>query len=660
MKRKLEVLTMGEFKAGEKLDRFEKDILRPGTWVHPVTRKMISFDQDRLTKLVDQTNKYLKNENKVPFPDGHSTAAKDNMGWWLETRLDEQGRLMAVLNTSDQDVAAKLKNGTIDSVSACIEFGLTDSRGNFYPEVITHICGTNYPVIEKQGEFVALSRDAGGAQDDVEIYVDPEQLGDLPGHEFRGNQYTESQGQSDAIRKHADLAKKANDASHEAIRGNVSHEVAAAANRELAKAHEAEAKRTSDAEWRRVQEQRAAQAHQSAKFHDSKSTKDKAISTMQSHLGDYERGFNRVADQINSDERSSAQEAFKEIKAVLKGSGSPGEARDRIKAEAKKAHAALEKAQKDWNSLLTGTGEKFRKKQDEIGTALHRARGRASAYNLGDLSVTNLSTDQPEADRLQLGMGVKDEALWSKAKAQAEKEGHGDDYAYITGIYKKMGGEFDHMMSTVSNSATGNPDGGVTMDLSKLALLLGLPKDTKPEIILAAAEKAQEEAKANAMIATQLAALGFKVEDGKVVKLDAAPKTDREKELEATLEESRLQNAKSQLSLARSKAEAIVKSGKLPAAMQARLERVLAVAGRTEAVALSTNDPRKVTNVAIDVAKEVGELFDAVPSILKERLATLPSLSPADVEAAKKQTEQLATRSKDIASRNQPKEYAGK
>lgn len=33
-----------------------------------------------------------------------------------------------------------------------------------------------------------------------------------------------------------------------------------------------------------------------------------------------------------------------------------------------------------------------------------------------------------------------DESKWEKAKAQAEKEGHGGDYAYIMGIYKRMAG----------------------------------------------------------------------------------------------------------------------------------------------------------------------------------------------------------------------------
>lgn len=36
---------------------------------------------------------------------------------------------------------------------------------------------------------------------------------------------------------------------------------------------------------------------------------------------------------------------------------------------------------------------------------------------------------------------VTDETKWEKAKKQAEKQGRSGDYAYITGIYKKMGGQ---------------------------------------------------------------------------------------------------------------------------------------------------------------------------------------------------------------------------
>lgn len=35
---------------------------------------------------------------------------------------------------------------------------------------------------------------------------------------------------------------------------------------------------------------------------------------------------------------------------------------------------------------------------------------------------------------------VKDEDKWKKAKKAAAKQGREDDYRYITGIYKQMGG----------------------------------------------------------------------------------------------------------------------------------------------------------------------------------------------------------------------------
>jgi len=36
---------------------------------------------------------------------------------------------------------------------------------------------------------------------------------------------------------------------------------------------------------------------------------------------------------------------------------------------------------------------------------------------------------------------VQDEDKWKKAKKLADESGHKDDYDYITGIYKKMGGK---------------------------------------------------------------------------------------------------------------------------------------------------------------------------------------------------------------------------
>jgi hypothetical protein len=66
-----------------------------------------------------------------------------------------------------------MANGSMDAVSAFIEFDVTDSKGNKYPEVITHVCATPVPVITGQGRFVPLSsvsRD-GQADTPVDHYV---------------------------------------------------------------------------------------------------------------------------------------------------------------------------------------------------------------------------------------------------------------------------------------------------------------------------------------------------------------------------------------------------------------------------------------------------------------------------------------------------------
>lgn len=49
---------------------------------------------------------------------------------------------------------------------------------------------------------------------------------------------------------------------------------------------------------------------------------------------------------------------------------------------------------------------------------------------------------------------VADESIWLKAKEQATKDGHTDDYEYIVGIYKSMGGKVN---SDTSTSNTGEP-----------------------------------------------------------------------------------------------------------------------------------------------------------------------------------------------------------
>jgi len=150
----------GEAFASQGLGKFAKDVVRIGRWVHPANGREVVFDAARLQRLAENTQKYLANGNKIPFPDGHSLKAKDNMGFWPGPFIVHRDALVAVVEPTDDDAKKGIMDGSIDAVSVFIEPEVVDPKGNKYPEVITHVCATNYPVLTGQGDFLKLSREA--------------------------------------------------------------------------------------------------------------------------------------------------------------------------------------------------------------------------------------------------------------------------------------------------------------------------------------------------------------------------------------------------------------------------------------------------------------------------------------------------------------------
>lgn len=137
--------------------RFAKDVARIGRWVHPATGQEIVFDAARLNRLAEATNRYLEAGNKVPFPAGHTTDPMKNLGHWPGPFIAHGEALVGVVEPKDATALEKIRNGVTDAVSVCIEFGISDSKGNQYDEVITHVCATDYPVVTGQQGFLQLS-----------------------------------------------------------------------------------------------------------------------------------------------------------------------------------------------------------------------------------------------------------------------------------------------------------------------------------------------------------------------------------------------------------------------------------------------------------------------------------------------------------------------
>ncbi|HKS17046.1 MAG TPA: hypothetical protein VJU16_07020, partial [Planctomycetota bacterium] len=158
--------------------RFAKDVLRVGRWTHPVTGQEVVVDQARLSRLAESSNKYLRHvdRERIPYPDGHSFSADKNLGWWPGPFFVVDDKLFSVVEPTDQATAKKMEDGSIAAVSAMIEFGRSDTKGNRYDEVITHICATPYPVIDGQSDFVKLSAETT----EGEVFIPQELAGTSP------------------------------------------------------------------------------------------------------------------------------------------------------------------------------------------------------------------------------------------------------------------------------------------------------------------------------------------------------------------------------------------------------------------------------------------------------------------------------------------------
>jgi hypothetical protein len=153
---------------------------------------------------------------------------------------------------------------------------------------------------------------------------------------------------------------------------------------------------------------------------------------------------------------------------------------------------------------------------------------------------------------------------------------------------------------------------------------------------------------------------GYKLVDGKVVKLsqeEEKPESPREKELRLQLEESRFLTGKQRVEGATALAQQYTgKGGKIPPAMKGHLEKLFALAGKAETLALS-QDGAAVVTTAFDAVAALREVLNAIPGTMtKEELSQLPKSGGKDKEEAKG----LREKGKAMSQAVKPKGAPGK
>lgn len=148
---------------------FLKEILAEGRIFHPVAGKWLEWTKDRLRNLLGNTQKLLALGNKVPIYDGHprdkaEESAKANLGFADGFEFDEAGgKFRSKLFVGNPEYARKIADEkTIANVSVGVAHDVEMQDGSKLDEVIDHVALTNYPVMSKLGDFVALYSRNGG------------------------------------------------------------------------------------------------------------------------------------------------------------------------------------------------------------------------------------------------------------------------------------------------------------------------------------------------------------------------------------------------------------------------------------------------------------------------------------------------------------------
>jgi hypothetical protein len=196
------------------------------------------------------------------------------------------------------------------------------------------------------------------------------------------------------------------------------------------------------------------------------------------------------------------------------------------------------------------------------------------------------------------------------------------------------------------------------MDFEKLALSLGLPKDSPKEKVLEAAAKrlldsAKETKSATdslSALSQQLSTHGLTVKDGKVEKLSTTePKPEDSPEvadLKKRIAEEEKHTGTQILAYAKSEADRLVKEMKFPASVHGEIQQLLSIKGLAQGVALS-KDGNTLEKSSVNLNPILQKVLDSATSFKTEGLTRYTP--PTDDE--KKKREELSAKGKSVARR---------
>jgi hypothetical protein len=144
---------------GKKTQKFRKEMLSVGHYIHPVWGWHLDITADRLHRFAATFNQMKANGVAVEVPVDHSLSAEDNYGYVVDMVVEKnKSGVLALYGihemAGDKGIDLVHRN---KGVSVLIEKDFKDGKGNAYGEAITHSSIVQQPVVPGQEDFEAVA-----------------------------------------------------------------------------------------------------------------------------------------------------------------------------------------------------------------------------------------------------------------------------------------------------------------------------------------------------------------------------------------------------------------------------------------------------------------------------------------------------------------------
>ncbi|KKN74309.1 hypothetical protein LCGC14_0392480 [marine sediment metagenome] len=147
-----------ENEAGQKVQRFKKEIIRDGTYTHPVHDWTLKVDESRRESWKQSADKMISNGVAIPIPisdnENHHEVTPQNTGGYVVGLENDGESLYAICEMIGEDA---IKAVARNDVSVFIEQGFKDGKKRSYGEAITHVALTPTPIVPGMDGFIKIA-----------------------------------------------------------------------------------------------------------------------------------------------------------------------------------------------------------------------------------------------------------------------------------------------------------------------------------------------------------------------------------------------------------------------------------------------------------------------------------------------------------------------